>query len=171
MKMRWWNQLFRPSTPQARADKLMKRGLAYVKSDRTNRAMEVAKELHSLCYSGGFEIEAQALAHDGFKDEAISVLRKGLEAAPTSWLNGNLLGNYLSDQGRYEEAFAAYEEALRTPTADHILIEANYAMALQRAGRDEEARAKIATVAAEDLSTAERGLREFVQSVADGLKP
>lgn len=148
----------------------MKRGLGYVKNGRTNKAMEVAKELHTLRYSGAFEIEAQALAQDGSKDDAISVLRKGLEVAPTSWLNGNLLGNYLSDQGRYEEAFTAYEEALRTPTADHILIEANYAMALQRAGRDDEARAKIATVAAEDLPKAERGLREFVQSVADDLK-
>ena len=149
----------------------MKRGLASVKEGRTSEAMEVAKELHSLRYSGGFEIEAQALAHDGFKDEAIAVLREGLKAAPTSWLNGNLLGNYLSDQGRYEEAFAVYEEGLRTPTADHILIEANYAMALQRAGRDEDARAKITEVAAQDLSKTEPALREFVQSVADDLKP
>jgi len=124
----------------------MKRGLAYVKDDRTSEAMVVAKKLHSLRYSGGFEIEAQALARDGSKDEAIAVLRKRLEAAPTSWLNGNLLGNYLSDQGRYDEAFTAYEEALRTPTADRILIEANYAKALQRAGRDDDARARIAEV-------------------------
>ena len=149
----------------------MKRGLAYVKKGRTNKAMKVAKELHCLRYSGAFEIEAQALAQDGSKDEAISVLRKGLEVAPTSWLNGNLLGNYLSDQGRYEEAFVAYEEALRTPTADHILIEANYAMALQRAGRDEDAQAKIAKIAATDLSKADRGVWEFVQSVAGDLKP
>jgi len=149
----------------------MKRGLAHVKDGRTSKAMEVAKELQSLRYSGGFEIEAQALAHDGLQDEAIAVLRKGLKAAPTSWLNGNLLANYLSDQGRYEEAFAAYEEALRTPTADRVLIDSNYAMALQRAGRDEEARAKISTIAAQDLSKAEPGLREFFQSVADDLKP
>ena len=95
----------------------MKRGLSYVKDGRTAKAMEVARELYSLRYSGGFEIEAQALAQDGMKDEAISVLCKGLEAAPTSWLNGNLLGNYLSDQGRYEEAFIAYEDALRPPPA------------------------------------------------------
>ena len=149
----------------------MKRGLACVKDGRTIKAMEVAKQLHSLRYSGAFEIEAQALSQDGMRDEAVTVLRRGLEVAPTSWLNGNLLGNYLSDQGRYEEAFAAYEEALRTPTADHILIEANYAKALQRAGRKEEGRAKIATVTAQDLSNVEPGLREFVHSVADDLKP
>ena len=148
----------------------MKRGLAYVNEGRTNEAMDVAKELHSLHYSGGFEIEAQALASNGSKDEAITVLRKGLEAAPTSWLNGNLLGNYLSDQGRYDEAITAYEDALRAPSADHILIEANYSMALQRAGRDGEARAKLAEVAAQDLSKAEPGLQEFVQSLVDDLK-
>lgn len=149
----------------------MKRGLALVEKGETTEALAVAQELHSIRYSGGFEIEAQALAREGSKEEAIAVLRKGLEAAPTSWLNGNLLGNYLSDQGRYDEAFAAYEEALRTPTADHILIEANYALALKRAGRDEEARAKIAEVAAQDLSEAEPGLQEFVQSLADDLRP
>ena len=148
----------------------MKRGLAYVKQGKTNEAMGVAKKLHSLHYSGGFEIEAQALASNGSKDEAITVLRKGLEAAPTSWLNGNLLGNYLSDQGRYDEAITAYEDALRTPSADHILIEANYAMAFQRAGRDDEARAKIEEVAAQDLSKAEPGLQTLVRALADGLK-
>jgi tetratricopeptide (TPR) repeat protein len=169
--MRLWTRLFRPSSAQSRADKLMKRGLAYVKKGRTSEAMKVAKELHSIHYSGGFEIEAQALARDGLKDEAITVLREGLNAAPTSWLNGNLLGNYLSDQGRFEEAFAAYEEALRTPSADHILIQANYAMALQRAGRKDDARTKIAEVAKQNLSKAEPGLKEFVESLADELKP
>jgi Flp pilus assembly protein TadD len=149
----------------------MKRGLACLKEGRTSEAKAIAEELHALRYSGGFEIEAQALAAEGSKDEAITVLRKGLEAAPTSWLNGNLLGNYLSDQGRYGEAFKAYEEALRTPSADRVLIEANYAMALRRAGREDEARAKIFTVAAQDLSKAEAGLQEFVHSLSEELRP
>lgn len=101
----------------------MKRGLSLVKKGKTAEALRVARELHAIRYSGCFEIEAQALAREGSKEEAVKVLRKGLEVAPASWLNGNLLGNYLSDEGRYDEAFAAYEEALRTPTADRILIE------------------------------------------------
>jgi Tfp pilus assembly protein PilF len=149
----------------------MKRGLAYVKEGRTSEAKAIAKKLHALRYSGGFEIEAQALATEGSKDAAITVLRKALEAAPTSWLNGNLLGNFLSDQGRYDEAFTAYEEALRTPSADRVLIEANYALALQRAGRKDEARTKIAGIAAQDLSKAEAGLQEFVQSLSKELRP
>lgn len=147
----------------------MKRGLAYVEEGRTSKAMGVAAQLYSIRYSGAFEIEAQALACDRLKNEAIAVLQKGLELAPTSWLNRNLLGNYLSDQGRYDEAFAAYEEAPRTPTADSILIEANYAMALHRAGRNEEAQAKITELIAQDLSNAEPGLRDFVESLADDL--
>jgi tetratricopeptide (TPR) repeat protein len=147
----------------------MKRGLALVEKGNTAEALAVAGELHSIRYSGAFEVEAQALARDGSKEKAIAVLRKGLEAAPTSWLNGNLLGNYLSDQGRYEEAFVAFEEALRTPTADRVLIEANYALALLRAGRDEDARAKVATVPARDLSKAEPDTRAFFESILADL--
>ena len=147
----------------------MERGLARVKDGRTSEALAIASELHSLRYSGGFEIEAQALAHDGSKEKAVAVLRKGLQAAPHSWLNGNLLGNYLSDLGRYEEAFVAYQETLRTATANPILIEANYANALQRAGREDEARAKIRKIMGSDLSDASPGLQNFVKSVADNL--
>ena len=143
----------------------MRRGLALVEKGKTTEALAVAQELHAIRYSGAFEVQAQALAREGSKEEAIAVLRKGLQAAPTSWLNGNLLGNYLSDQGRYEEAFTAYEEAMSSPTADRILIEANYTLALMRAGRLEEARAKIDSVPAQDLSKAEPGTRKFFQSV------
>ncbi|HVI34322.1 tetratricopeptide repeat protein [Phenylobacterium sp.] len=147
----------------------MTRGLALVEQGKTAEALAAAEELRSIRYSGAFEIEAQALAREGSKEEAIAVLRKGLEAAPTSWLNGNLLGNYLSDLGRYEEAFAAYEQALREPSADRVLIEANYALALLRAGRDADARARIATVPAHDLSKAEPDTRVFFESVLADL--
>lgn len=143
----------------------MTRGLAFVEKGKTAQALAVAEELRSIRYSGAFEVEAQALAREGSMEEAIAVLRRGLEVAPTSWLNGNLLGNYLSDEGRDEEAFAAYEEALRSPAADRVLIEANYALALLRAGREEEARAKIAKVSADDLSKSGPDTREFFQSV------
>jgi len=145
----------------------MKRGLAYVERGKTREAMAVAKKLHALRYSGGFEIEAQALARDGLKDEAIGVLQKGLEAAPTSWLNGNLLGNYLSDQGRYDEAFASYEAMLEAPSADRVLIEGNYAVALRRAGREDEARSKIEAILRQDLSKVALEVREFVQGLTE----
>jgi Tfp pilus assembly protein PilF len=168
--MRWLPSIFRFSSPQARADKLVKRGLSFVRDGKTTEALAVARELHSIRYSGAFEVEAQALDREGSKDEAIAVLRKGLEVAPQAWLNGNLLGNYLSDQGRYDEAFAAYEAAAQAPTANCILIEANYAMALRRAGRDDEARARIAEVLKQPLSNEESELQTFVLSVASDLK-
>ena len=145
----------------------MRRGLAYVKRGKTRQAMNVAKKLHALRYSGGFEIEAQALARDGLKDEAIMILQKGVEAAPTSWLNGNLLGNYLSDQGRYDEAFASYEAMLKVPSADRALIEGNYAVALRRAGREDEARSKIDAILQQDLSEVAPEVREFVKGLAE----
>lgn len=145
----------------------MKRGLALVEKGKTGEAMGVANKLHGLRYSGGFEVEAQALARDGLKDEAILVLQKGMEAAPTSWLNGNLLGNYLSDQGRYDEAFASYEAMLKVPSADRVLIEGNYALALRRAGREAEARSKIDEILQQDLSESDPDLREFVEGLTE----
>jgi superkiller protein 3 len=168
--MNWLKRIFGKATPQEQADQLMKRGLACVESGRTSEALAIAEELHSLRYSGAFEIKAQALASEGSKEEAVAVLREGLTIAPHGWLNGNLLGNYLSDLGRFEEAFAAYDEALLAPNADPVLIEANYAMALNRAGQDEAARTKLRAVMQQDLSTIEPDLRKFVERLADDLR-
>lgn len=99
--MDWWKRIFQRQSPLERAEKLMTRGLVLLDAGKSAEALAIAKKLRSMRYSGGYEIEAQALAQEGAKDEAIAVLRQGIEAAPTGWLNHNLLGNYLSDQGRY----------------------------------------------------------------------
>lgn len=144
----------------------MDRALNHLEAGRTAEALEVARELNSMRYSGAFEIEAQALAQRGEKHDAIAILRKGLALAPQAWLNRNLLGNYLSDVEQYEEAFAAYEEALRTPAVDRVLVEGNYALALSRAGRDDEARSRLRSILGEDIEAAEPGLRDFVNGLA-----
>lgn len=154
---------------EEKALELTQRGIDLVQEGRTREALAIARELHQMRFSGGFEVEAQALARDGEIEEAISVLRKGMELAPAAWLNASLLGNYLSDVGRYAEAFAAYEQALDVPAADRILIEANHAMAMQRAGKDEAARAKLQSVLAQDMSDAEPGLVRFVRKLATSL--
>jgi tetratricopeptide (TPR) repeat protein len=168
--MRWLKQLFDRRSLQERADELMERGLAYVEADRTSEALAVADELYSLRYSGGFEIEALALARKGSKEDAVAVLRKGLQIAPQSWLTGNLLGNYLSDLGRFDEAFAAYENALRIPAADRTVVEANYTLALQRAGRNEAARAKLQEFIDRDILTAESSVQELVRALSNDLQ-
>ncbi len=147
----------------------MKRGFAHLEAGRTADTIAISRELHALRYSGCFEIEAQALALEGAKEEAVAVLTNGLKVAPSAWLNGGLLGNYLSDLERYDEAYAAYDAALRVPDADRVYLEANHAMALHRAGRVEDARAKLQGVMAEGLSTTPE-LRAFVRSLADTLE-
>ena len=155
-----------PSEGQEKADELMDRAIDHLKAERADEALEVARELHSMRYSGAFEIEAQALAQQGKKLDAIAVLRKGLALAPNAWLNGNLLGNYLSDVEQYEDAFSVYEETLRTPSADRALIEGNYALALSRAGRGDEARSRLRSISDEDLEAAGPGLRDFIEGLA-----
>jgi tetratricopeptide (TPR) repeat protein len=118
---------------------------AYDLLDRNNApaALKVGQQLERRRYSGGFEIQARALIAMGRRKQAITVLERGVENVPD---NGSLwlgLGNYRSDDGDYEGAFAAYERAL-TCDYDRASITYNYAEALIRAGRWEAAEEQIA---------------------------
>jgi tetratricopeptide (TPR) repeat protein len=95
-----------------RTEALMNQGFELLDEEEYEQALEVARELEKLESTGAFEIAA--LAHDGMDDveEAVRVLHRGVEFAPDCWPNWQLLGNYLSDLDRFEEAEAAYEQAL-----------------------------------------------------------
>jgi tetratricopeptide (TPR) repeat protein len=97
--------------------------------------------------------------------EAIAVLRKGLAVAPQAWLNGNLLSNYLSDVEDYEAAFATYEQTLQAPSVNRVLVEGNYALALSRAGKHDEARVKLGSVL-DQVEEASPDLRAFINGLA-----
>ncbi|MFW2349176.1 hypothetical protein [Qipengyuania sp.] len=168
--MRWLTSLFKSTNPHRQAERLVDRGLGYVREGQTAKALTIARYLHDLRHSGGFEVEAQALARDGAKDQAIAVLESGLEVAPTSWLNANLLGNYLSDQARYDEAFDAYDRAVAIPGANRALIESNRALALQRSGRPDEAREKVAAILASGVPDDDPGLFEFIEGLRSDLE-
>ena len=56
---------------------------------------------------------------------------------------------------------------LEVPSADRVLLEGNYALALRRAGREDEARSKIDAIFQQDLSEVDPAVREFVGGLTE----
>ncbi len=94
---------------QKRADE----GFALLMDGEYEQALEISNELQREKYTAAFDIGAQAYVGLGNIDKAIALLKEGLELAPDSWLNWQLLGNYLSDGKEPEQAKNAYERALK----------------------------------------------------------
>ncbi len=128
----------------------------------------MARQIMRLRYTGAYEIRALALGKAGRPGAALAALQRGAARAPQAWIIQMMLGNALSDFGRYDEAVEAYKvgRGLVTDPYDQVLIEANHAHALYRAGRAPAAVDKAAwcleTCRANGI---EDGLHDFVLSV------
>jgi tetratricopeptide (TPR) repeat protein len=128
---------------QKSADDLMSEAFEALDLGKPEAALKIAKKLGRMRYSGCFEIQALAYADLGEPSKAISVLREGTDKCPGVWSLWQLLGNKLSDAGRFEEAFEAYEKSLRTDNRSLESLSVNYAIALLRSGQAIEARERI----------------------------
>jgi tetratricopeptide (TPR) repeat protein len=124
---------------QQHCDALMNQAYEHLEVEEFEEALEVARKLEELQFTAGFEIAA--LAHDGLGDleAAVRVLHRGVEAAPDCWPNWQLLGNYLSDLDRFEEAEAAYEQALECDEVWEDSLRLNQAILAGRQQRYEQA--------------------------------
>ena len=122
-----------------RVEALMNQGYEHLEQEEYEEALEVARQLEDLQFTGAFEIAA--FAYDGLDDieEVVRVLHRGTELAPDCWPNWELLGKYLSDLERYEEAEAAYEQALECDDVWIASIRLNQAILAERRGRPEKA--------------------------------
>ena len=120
-------------------DVMIERAFELLEEGNSEEALALGRELEEARHTSGFEI--QALAHGDLGDlpEAIQILERGVELAPEVWLLWQLLGNYRSDEGLWEEALEAYERALRCPGVDGRSVHYNVATLLSRENRDEEA--------------------------------
>jgi tetratricopeptide (TPR) repeat protein len=128
------------------ASKLFGRAMKAIQREELAEAERVARELHSLRYSGAFEIDALvALARDDLP-AAERHLEKGLEVAPGVWGLWQLLGNVRSDLGRFDDAADAYREALTCEGASAESIRLNCAILDMRRGRIEVARDTLAAL-------------------------
>jgi tetratricopeptide (TPR) repeat protein len=96
------------------------------------RAVELGRELEKLRHSSAFEILALAFDADEKRDEAIEVLERGVQKAPSVWRLWQLLGNYYSESNRLEDSLNCYRKALECPNVDDSSVHLNRSIALRR---------------------------------------
>jgi tetratricopeptide (TPR) repeat protein len=121
-----------------RSERLMHQALELIEEENFAAAHEIARQLEELRYSGAFEVAARAFLGEGEPEQAVAALERGLALAPEVWSSWQLLGNTLSDLGRYDEAAAAYEKAWACPRHDADSLRFNQAVLASRRGEPEE---------------------------------
>lgn len=141
---------------------LIEEGLEQLDSYDYEKALKTGRKLIELRHTDGFDIAAQALWELGRNAEAVELLEEGVSKAPQVWLLWQLLGNYSSDLEQFERAFECYETALRCPNADTDAIHGNYAVALNRAGRSEEALPHLDAMRGGDAAVMQTAIRSDV---------
>ena len=95
-------------------------------------AIKIARRLKRLNHSWAFEILALAYTGMDRRQDAIAVLEQGVAQAPEVWRLWQLLGNYYSDDGRFEDCHRAYRSALECQDCDESSVHLNFAIALTR---------------------------------------
>jgi tetratricopeptide (TPR) repeat protein len=136
--MRRWKRVTLLSFFARRRDKrgtaLFHRALALLEDTQYDDALAVARKLRKLGHSGAYDIEGRAYSALGRDEDAVRVLREGLQRAPGVWINWSLLGTALSNLGRYDEALLAFERALACQGSDPDVCELNRAIVYIRSG-------------------------------------
>lgn len=126
----------------AESQRLMDLGYELLDRNNPQEALRVGRQLEQRRYSGGFEIQARALNALHRPVEAIATLERGVEEVPGNWSLWQFLGNCRSEAGHFDSAFAAYDRAMACD-GDSASIGYNYAEALLRAGRWDDACARV----------------------------
>ena len=137
---------------RADAQRLFAAALDCLERGDPKRALRLARNMDLLGFSGAFEIRALVHIDRSQPDRAIAVLRKGIDKAPDSWRLWELLGNLLSDSGRFDEAQTSYERSLACPDTDRSTILYNSAIAYARQGLFERSLERLSGVSASELA-------------------
>lgn len=113
---------------QKRIEKLTDKGIDHLEAGRYQEALQVAAELEDAKGPLAFYLAGQAYAGINEIKSAVKTMRRGVLITPTFWTNWFFLGVYLGRLKKYEEALAAYNQALLCPRADADTIRLNMAM-------------------------------------------
>lgn len=128
------------------AQRLHEEALAHIRDGELAYARRIATELEQMRWSGAFEVLALAAHAEGDLEGATRVLEEGLEKAPSAWLLHQLYGTIRDEQGRYEDAIASFDAALKCQGAWTSSIRYNRAVSFMRAARPGDALADAEAV-------------------------
>lgn len=90
-------------------------------------------------------LSAAARCELGYWRTTETLTRRALEILPGNWVAHNILGGWLLEQGKPEEAVAAFRDAL-ADNPSYLDARENLALALARGGRAEEALGHLAEI-------------------------
>jgi len=131
---------------QGKADRLMDDAFQALDQGEPEAAFKIAKILRRMKYFGAFEVEALACSNLGQTKQAIDALQEGTEKCPDVWQLWQLLGNYLSNEERFSEAFDAYDKGLAIDESFSPSLNLNYSIGLLRSGKPTKAKSQITLV-------------------------
>ena len=106
-------------------------------AERVGETLLAARQIY------GFEVLARMHQQRGDLPKALETIEGGVGKAPRAWPLRLLQGELLSDAGDYDAALAAYDSVLSIEGADVDSVHVNAAIVLHRAGRYEEALARL----------------------------
>jgi tetratricopeptide (TPR) repeat protein len=152
-----------------RSGQLAAEGYRHLEEGNAEEALAVATKLEGMQFTAAFEIAALAQVQLGDLGAAVTTLERGLEIAPGVWINWQLLGNYLSDLERFDEAARAYEKALACADVHESSIRLNQAILAKRQDLNDQALAFVDQVTDPDLAIRAAGVR--VDALAGAGRP
>ena len=106
-------------------------------AERAGEALLAARHIY------GFEVLTRMHQQRGDLAKALATIEDGVSKAPRAWPLRLLQGELHSDNGEYDAALAAYDSVLAIDGADVDAVHINAAIVLHRAGRYEEALARL----------------------------
>ena len=127
-------------------ERMMAEASQHIDSENPKAALNIGKQLEKLKFIGAFETQALAYAAMGEKKNAIKILEKGIKITRDVWILWQLLGNYYSDEGKFDKSKNCYENGLITKDPDRVSLLYNYAYMLERSGKYDVAERKLAEI-------------------------
>lgn len=140
-------------------DGLLEQAYNLIQEGNAEQAIIVGNQLLENRHARGFEIIALAYEQQGRSQEAIAILKEGVNKVPSAWPLWELLGNLYSDSEEYQEAHNAYSKAMNCPNVDGDSVNYNYAILLKRMGRLDEAGALCDRITGSELQNKIRVLK------------
>lgn len=140
-------------------EQMMQEAYECLDSFDADNALSIGKELVEMRFSGGFEIIALSYAMDDKLDKAIKTLEEGVRSCPTVWILWQLLGNYYSDDERYDKAMECYHKALECEEADPSSVHLNIAISLSRQQKFNESNQELLLVDDQGMAAPREAMR------------